>query len=319
MRKNLLACVIACLTAFPILAGPSAHLRTEEPDVQKPSIFAFEGQQWIDHDTFVRTGRRCSTVVPDERRLDEIEREFQARSEQTFGSYSVTAPVSITVNFHIVRDDAGNGDVSDSRLNAQITTLNSAYNGKGFTFARGTTTRINKSAWYNLNYGTTAERDLKYYYAGQAANDPKYVLNFYVSKLSGGLLGWATFPWDLSANPKMDGVVILNTSINGGSATPYNLGDTAVHEIGHWLGLYHTFQSGCGTGNNTTSGDRVSDTWAEYSAASGCPTGRDSCSYSGADPIDNFMDYSTDSCMNRFTTGQTSRMINMATTYRPYL
>jgi hypothetical protein len=281
--------------------------------------FVLDGESWVDHEAFIRSGNRCSTETPDPRRVDAIEAEFERLSAENFQSSSLSSPVSITVNFHIIRDDSGNGDVSDSRLNSQLTTLNAAYSGKGFTFVRGTTSRINKSAWYNMTSGTTAERDMKYYYTAQSANDAKYVLNFYTSKLGGGLLGWATFPWDLAANPRMDGVVILNSSINGGSATPYNLGDTAVHEIGHWLGLYHTFQGSCGTGNNTTSGDRVSDTWAEYSAASGCPTGRDSCSYAGSDPIDNFMDYSTDACMYKFTTGQANRMVSMAASYRPYL
>jgi hypothetical protein len=137
-------------------------------------------------------------------------------------------------------------------------------------------------------------------------------LNIYSCNPGSGLLGWATFPSWYEGDPLSDGVVILDQSVPGGNAAPYDEGDSATHEVGHWLGLYHTFQGGC-----ALPGDSVGDTPAEADAAFGCPAAStNTCPSAGRDPVKNFMDYVDDACMFEFSKGQSNRMDKQYTRYR---
>ncbi|KAK4054202.1 hypothetical protein OIV83_001228 [Microbotryomycetes sp. JL201] len=226
----------------------------------------------------------------------------------------VTGTKTIQVYFHVIRSGTSlsQGNVPSSQLSNQIAVLNDNYANSGFQFVLAGTDYTTNSDWFNNAGPDTSQQT-----AMKAAlrKGGKAALNFYTvgftSGSGAGLLGYATFPSSIS-NLQDDGVVCLYSSLPGGSTSNYNQGKTGTHEVGHWLGLYHTFQGGC-TGN----GDYVSDTPAEASAASGCPTGRDSCPrVSGLDPINNFMDYSYDSCMDSFSAGQATRMAAQVSQYR---
>ncbi|KAJ3565805.1 hypothetical protein NP233_g7406 [Leucocoprinus birnbaumii] len=228
-------------------------------------------------------------------------------------SFSIQS-ASIPVHFHVISEDStvDGGNVPDSQLSAQIDVMNKAYAAAGITWTLAGTTRTVNSDWFN-NVGPdgSEQTDMKAALrVGGADTLNVYTVGF-TSGSGAGLLGYSTFPSSYEGAPADDGVVMLYSSVPGGSAAPYNLGQTLTHEAGHWVGLYHTFEGGC-----SGSGDEVSDTPPEASPAFGCPTGRDTCSGGGADPIHNFMDYTDDACMTEFTAGQISRMQDQIATFR---
>jgi hypothetical protein len=139
-------------------------------------------------------------------------------------------------------------------------------------------------------------------------------LNIWVCNLFPGLLGYAQFPGGAMAT---DGVVITYTAFGtiGTVTAPSTLGRTASHECGHYFGLYHIW----GDDSDCTGSDSIADTPNSNAAsASDCQVTLNSCSnedliWGANDPNDmvqNYMDYSHDSCMNMFTHGQKARMMS---------
>ena len=214
--------------------------------------------------------------------------------------------------------------VNPAQVERQIAVLNEAYAGRSstqtaptvFQFVTRSVNYIRNSDWYEWDLpGATPENptpDPDDAEAKTALHQGGYDdLNIYVASLSDQVLGYATFPW-LTKLP-LDGVVLLNQSLPGGTASGYNEGDTATHEVGHWLGLAHTFENGC-----TEPGDWVDDTpyQADGPNIFTCRESDDTCAQPGLDPVHNYMSYGDDPCLDRFTAGQSARMTLIWLAYR---
>lgn len=284
--------------------------------------FTIGERSWVSQQAFIEAGLRCGTRDLEPQHLADVEAAFgrhvtlekkgKPGGGDGGGGGGGGLPAFVDVYVHVITGTESDGDVSDARIAQQIAVLDNAFTPVVFRLI--STDRTENPSWFTMTPGSTAEREAKTALRIGSADD----LNIYTANIGGGLLGWATFPSSFAGNPVNDGVVVLNESLPGGTAAPYNLGDTATHEVGHWFGLYHTFQGGCagGSRNTNTNGDYVADTPSEQSPAYGCPVGRDTCRSPGADPIRNFLDYTDDACMFMVTPGQTTRMAGQWTTYR---
>lgn len=223
---------------------------------------------------------------------------------------SVPTRVEIPVYVHVLHDE-DHGRLSTETIDAQIQVLNRSFGGEyggrdtGFGFVLKGVTSTDNARWYREPERYEAEFKKRLHKGGPQT------LNIYSADLGDKNLGWANAPWEYRSDPEMDGVVVHSGSLPGGALSDFDRGFTASHEVGHWLGLYHTFQDGCGG-----SGDRVSDTPPERNATEGCPSDKNTCPAAGTDPVHNFMDYSHDACMREFTAKQSERMHKVWTAYR---
>ncbi|KAK0642679.1 Extracellular metalloprotease [Lasiodiplodia hormozganensis] len=229
---------------------------------------------------------RCATSDPAKELLEhEAEMKAQEKEMKDAGIQQARAPITINAWFHVIAasDAVEDANLTDEMLQNQFEVLNSNYAPHDIQFNLSGTTRTVNSSWSDNTDTLVMKTQLR---KGDYAT-----LNLYFQrKLPGDSSGYCTFPGIVEEGTLdffNDGCVIDAQTVPGGSKVPYNEGKTATHEVGHWFGLYHTFQGGC------NGGDGIDDTPAQASYSEGCPVGRDSCpDLPGLDPIHNYMDYS---------------------------
>ncbi|MEV7006007.1 zinc metalloprotease [Streptosporangium sp. NPDC051022] len=251
-------------------------------------------------------GRGAEPYAPGPAQIAEMLADLRLRQSRLRRGPLTTITVPTWV--HVITE--GVLGAQDSAARAQIAALNAAYGGRyggadtGVRFHLEGITRTENTAWFRNPLGY--ERSMKQMRRGGAET-----LNLYVAQLGELVLGYSTYPYWYGGEPQLDGVVIDWRTLPGGSLRNFDRGFTGVHEIGHWLGLLHTFENGC-----EPPGDAVADTPPEGQPTEGCPLHKDTCKGGGPDPIHNFMDYAQDRCMWEFTAGQAVRMHEMWAIYR---
>eukprot|EP01114_Cavostelium_apophysatum_P000622 TRINITY_DN1056_c0_g1_i1.p1 TRINITY_DN1056_c0_g1~~TRINITY_DN1056_c0_g1_i1.p1 ORF type:complete len:704 (+),score=75.07 TRINITY_DN1056_c0_g1_i1:35-2146(+) len=220
-----------------------------------------------------------------------------------------TEPLIIPTHWHILHDGAV-GMITEAQVVEAMNLLNSYYLqlqvGVFFYLYSVNWTDVNVIGHRDWYYMTDRKKPVspdvlenrmrEYFHVGNGREMNVYTLDFT------GVTGVSSFPWNLDTEPNYDGIALdINAYYK----------DTIVHESGHWMGLYHTHQSGCGTG------DRVADTPAETGSHDHCYylQNTDSCPNDpGYDPVDNLMSYG--GCRFKFTPGQIARMGEQFTLYR---
>jgi len=260
--------------------------------------------------------RGCAAAHP-QRVYDDVAR--VALKDNTFsraGLSSCSRPITVDTYFHAaVPSNATSSYMSVAQMQKQLKVMNDAYAPHDITFVLKNTTRVADDRIADFDYSGlegvegSPNRALEAYWKQTRVGDYKTLhVWFYAS--TPGLLGICSFPDSTRPESEkwLDGCHVDGNSMPGGNLNNFNLGGTAVHEVGHWFGLFHVFQDQ----DCTSQGDLVSDTPAQSKITSGCPVRQNSCpNQAGDDNIHNYMDYSSDPCYEEFTEGQENRMHNL--------
>ncbi|KAJ7116786.1 metalloprotease [Mycena crocata] len=253
---------------------------------------------------------RCANE-PSQDAVEAAEAHFQANKIVPTSSFAAAAEdITLNIYWHVIYETENfeGGYLPQEQIDAAIDAMNDYYADSPYTWALADTIRTQSQEWFdNVNIDNSWEAAMKQTLRLGGPDDLNvYTVNFTTDP---AILGWATFPWDYATAPLNDGIVMYYDTLPGGNNI--NNANTMAHEAGHWLGLYHVFQGGCGA-----TGDLVDDTPAQQRAVFECNFESDTCpTLPGLDPITNLMGYAH-LCRAELTPGQIQRTREQIVTYR---
>jgi hypothetical protein len=224
----------------------------------------------------------------------------------------VVIPVVVNVLYRTAAENISDAQIKSQIdvLNKDFTATNSDFNTTpaefagvaaniGITFELLKTNRksTSKTSWGTRDAMKSSKK------GGIDPTTPTTALNIWSCKIGGGILGYAQFPGGSLAT---DGVVIdsFYFGLSSPASSPYNLGRTATHEVGHWMNLRHIW------GDSSCGNDLVSDTPVAKTANFGVPNYPyvSPCLPTHNEMTMNYMDYTDDRGMYMFTNGQKARI-----------
>lgn len=279
----------------------------------------------------VEPERVCGTRSPDINTLQEM-RQVALTLRQYSRSFlrtipGLAEPVRVPTRIHVVSRSDQRGAVSDAVLEEQMRMLNAAYRPMRIVFQLTLTTREANDDWFDEVAESEVDSQFMRKINIRGGSDLLLVVRQPRSIVDGKVkevLGYAHLPSNIANGkvPRMFDAVVLDwKSLPRGEPTT-GLGNTTIHEVGHWLGLLHTFEPGTTNAGQVGDGcdpvgDGIDDTNAQRFAVFACDKVSDTCPAPGRDPLANYMGYGYDSCTSELTPDQSEYALSMLVQYRP--